>query len=111
MPYYIIRNLQISGGGGNVTANFKLEQIITGVDAKDVESVTLFINRTQFVSGADNIKTAGMDGAAITDPDNISLTVAVPSITPNQNYVFARVGVKIAGVEDLLFSSLKQITY
>ena len=110
-PYYMIRNPQITGGGGNVTATFKLEQIITGADAKDIENVTLFINKTQFVSGSDNIKNAGMAGSAITDPDNISLTVAVPSITPTQNYVFARIGVKIDGVEDLLFSPLKQIIY
>ena len=110
-PYYMIRNTQITGGGGNVTATFKLEQIVTGADAKDVENVTLFINKTQFVSGADNIKAAGMDGSSITDPNNISLAVAVPSITPTQNYVFARVGVKIVGVEDLLYSPLKLVTY
>ncbi len=110
-PYYMVRNVQISGGGGNVSATFKLEQIITGADAKDVENVTLFINKTQFVSGGNNIKNAGMPGSAITDPDNISLTVAVPSITPTQNYVYARVGVKIVGVEDLIFSPLKLITY
>ena len=52
-----------------------------------------------------------MAGSAITDPNNISLTVAVPSITPTQNYVFARIGVKIAGVEDLLFSALKKIQF
>lgn len=110
-PYYMIRNPQITGGGGNVTATFKVEQIITGPDAKNIESVTLFINKTQFVSGADNIKNAGMPGSAITDPNNISLTIAVPTITPTQNYVFARIGIKIEGVEDLLFSPLKQIVY
>lgn len=110
-PFYMIRNPQITGSGGNVTATFKLEQIITGASAKAIENVTLFINKTQFVSGSDNIKNAGRAGSAITDPNNISLTVAVPSITPTQNYVFARVGVKIAGVEDLLFSPLKKIQF
>ena len=110
-PFYMIRNPQITGSGGNVTATFKLEQIITGAGAKAIEKVTLFINKTQFVSGSDNIKNTGISGSAITDPNNISLTVAVPSITPTQNYVFARIGVKIAGVEDLLFSPLKKIQF
>ncbi|MEO6638514.1 MAG: DUF3823 domain-containing protein [Ginsengibacter sp.] len=110
-PYYMIRNAQISGSGSNVTATFKLEQIITGPNAKDVENVTLFINKTQFVSGADNIRSSGMPGSAITDPNNVTLTVAIPAITPTQNYVFARIGLKIAGIEDLIFSPLKKISF
>ncbi len=111
-PYYMIRTPQITGSGGNVTATFKLEKIITdSATKKDIEKVFLYINKTQFVSGSDNIGNASMDGSAITDPNNINLTVAVPSITPTQNYVFARIGVKIAGIEDLLFSPLKQISY
>ena len=111
MPFYMIRNPQITGSGGNVTATFKLEQIITGANAKAIQNVTLFINKTQFVSGSDNIKSTGMNGSAIIDPNNISLTVAVPSITPTQNYVFARIGLKIDGVEDLLYSPLKKIQF
>lgn len=110
-PFYMIRNLQISGSGSNVTANFKLEQIITGTAAKSIQRVTLYINKTRFVSGSDNIANAGMNGSAITDPSNINLTVAVPSITPSQNYVFARIGVQISGVEDVLFSPLKKIQF
>lgn len=110
-PYYMIRNPQISASGSNVTATFKLEKIVTDANAKDVENVTLFINKTQYVSGANNLKNAGMQGSAITDPNNISLTVAIPSITPTQNYVFARIGVKLVGVEDWLFSPRQKITY
>ena len=111
-PYYMIRNSQISGGAGSVSTTFKLQQIITDpANAKDIEKVFLYINKTQYVSGSDNIANASMAGSAITDLNNISLTVAIPSINPTQNYVFARIGVKIAGVEDLLFSSLKKISY
>ena len=109
MPFYMIRNAKISANGTNVTATFKIEQIITGADAKDIENVTLFINNTQFVSGTNNIGKASLNGTDITDPDNVSLAVAVPSMTPAQNYVFARVGLKISGVEDLLFSPLQKI--
>lgn len=108
-PFYMIRNTQITGAGGNVTATFKLEQIITGVNAKTIQSVTLYINKSQFVSGSDNIKSTSI--STITDPNNISLTVAVPPITPTQNYVFARIGVRINGVEDLLYSPLKKILF
>jgi hypothetical protein len=108
-PYYMIRNTQITAAGGIVTANFKIEKIITDSLAKNIERVSLYINRTQFVSGGDNVAAKDMAGADITDPNNISLSVTVPPITPNQNYIFARVGVKIANVEDMIFSPLQKI--
>lgn len=37
------------------------------------------------------------------DPNSITLNVAIPAITPMQNYVYARVGFKIAGVEHRIF--------
>jgi len=110
-PYYMIRNPQVTGGSGKVSATFKLDKITTGADARDIENVTLYINKTQFVSGADNIGQAGIGGGDITDPNNVSLSVNVPSITPTQNYVYARIGLKIAGVEDRLFSPVVKVTY
>lgn len=108
-PYYMIRNTQITASGGIVTANFKLEKIITDSLAKGISRVSLYINRTQFVSGGDNIAAKDMAGVDITDPNNVRLSVTVPPITPTQNYIFARVGVKIANVEDMIFSPLQKI--
>lgn len=111
VPFYMIRNSQIAGTGGNVNATFKIEKIITDANAKDIENVTLYVNKTQFVSPANNIATAEIDGPGIIDPNNIALTVAVPSITPAQNYVFARIGLKMAGVEDRIFSPLVKVQF
>jgi hypothetical protein len=109
-PYYMIRNAQISVSGGAVTATFKAEKIITdSAMAKDIERVSLYVNKTQFVSGGDNIAVQDMAGSDITDPNNITLSVTVPSISPSQNYIFARVGIKIANVEDMIFSPLQKI--
>jgi uncharacterized protein with beta-barrel porin domain len=109
-PYYMIRTPAITGGAGKVSATFKAEKIITDASAKNIERVTLYINKTQFVSGANNIAKIDLAGAAIADPNNISLNVTVPNIAP-QTYVYARIGLKIEGVEDLIFSPVKQITY
>ncbi|HVW60569.1 MAG TPA: DUF3823 domain-containing protein [Puia sp.] len=109
-PYYMIRNPQVTGSGGKVTAAFKAEKIITDANAKDIERVSLYINAGQFV-GQDNIAVTNLAGADIVDPNNISLQVTVPSITPAQNYVYARVGLKIAGVEDMIFSPVVKVQY
>lgn len=109
MPYYIFKSATFSGGESRVSVTAKLEQILKGADARDVESVTLFVNRTEFVSRATNIATASQNGEDIEDIANISLTTAVAPLTPTQDYVFARVGVKIKGIEDMLFSTVEKV--
>ncbi|MBC7830269.1 MAG: DUF3823 domain-containing protein [Chitinophagaceae bacterium] len=110
-PYYMIKAPQIAASGGKANAAFKVEKIITDANAKNIENITLYINNTQFVSGGNNIGTATIAGSAITDPNNIVLSVTIPSITPAQNYVFARIGLKVAGVEDRIFSPLVKIQF
>lgn len=111
-PYYMIRTPQITAAGANVTATFKLEKIINGANAKNIERVSLYINKTAYVSGNGNYNVAAANKAAadIVDPNNVSLSVAVPVIIPAQNYIFARIGLKIAGVEDMIFSPIVKLT-
>ncbi|MEJ7587860.1 MAG: DUF3823 domain-containing protein [Ferruginibacter sp.] len=86
--------------------------MVVDATAKNIEYVTLFINKTQFVSGGDyNIANAGMSGNDIVDPNNITLNVTIPDIVPTQNYVFARIGVKIENVEDLIFSPVQKLSF
>ncbi len=109
MPYYMIRNARITGGEKKVNATIGLEKILTGAEAKDVERVSLIISRTQFVSRANNVGITNMNGADVKDLNNISLSVNVPTISPAQDFVFARVGVKIKDVEDMVFSKVEKI--
>ncbi len=112
-PYYMIRTPQITAAAGKVSATFKAEKIITDANAKNIERVNLYINKTQFVSGNNdqNIANTSMAGAAITNPNSISMSVTVPNMSPTQNYVFARIGLKIAGVEDLIFSPVTKVQF
>ena len=111
-PYYMLRGATFTGGSGKVTANFSVIKVIADpAVAKDVERVTLYVNKTQFVSGADNIASTDIAGADITDPDHVTLNVTVPATYPTQNYVYARVGLKIAGVEDMIFTPVVKVQY
>lgn len=111
MPYYMIRTPQLNRTGSNVSGTFKIEQIITGADAKTIERAVLFVNKTIFVGVDNNIARADITGANITDPNNVSLNVNVPTISPTQNYVFARIGVKATGVEDWIFTPVQKIQF
>ncbi len=111
VPFYMVRNTQFTTSSNNVSAAFKLEKIITDANAKDIERVTLYINKTQFVSEGNNVAKTSINGAAIVDPNNVSLSVAIPSLVPTQSYVYARVGIKISNVEDWIFSPVKKISF
>jgi len=108
-PYYMIRTPQFTVVAGVVTGKFKAEKIITGVNAKDIERVAIYVNKTQFVDFRSNVASSELNGSAITDLNLISLNATVPSMTPTQNYVYARIGLKVTGVEDMIFSPVVKI--
>jgi hypothetical protein len=110
-PYYMVRNANITAGSNKVTAVFNIEKVITDANAKGIDRVNLYINKTQFVSGGDQIAKAELAGSAITSLSNITMNVDIPPISPTQNYVFARVGIKISGVEDMIFSPLVKVSF
>lgn len=113
-PYYMIRTPQMTPtpADTSVTVTFNLEKIITDtINQKGIDRVSLYINKTQFVSGGDRVASTDLSGSAITDFNNISLKVKVPIFVVKQNYVFGRIGVKIAGVEDMIFSPIQKIQF
>lgn len=115
MPYYMIRNQQIAKSGTAAAATFKLEQIITDANARSVENVYLYLNQTSIVDQSNYVARTTLAGSSITDLNNVAMSVDIPAnmssvgTTGSQNYAYARVGVKIAGVEDLLYSTVVKI--
>lgn len=110
-PYYMIRTPQFAGAENKVTATLKLEKIITGAEAKDIERVSLFINKTQLVSRATNVSVTDIAGADVKNMNAITLETEIPALVPTQKYVFARVGVKIKDVEDMIFSPVQKVEF
>lgn len=111
-PYYMIRNPQFSATSSRVTSTFNLEQIITDATAKKVETVSIYISKTQFVSGSYAIAFTDVAGSTLTSLNNINVSVAIPTpLIPTQNYLFARIGVRLAGTDRMLFSPVKKVTF
>ena len=76
---------------------------------KAVQDVSLYISKTQFVDGRTSVSSQTVAAGDVGDMSSISLNADVPELTPTQNYVFVRVGVKIMDVEDMLFSNVEKI--
>lgn len=109
VPYWMVRNPQLSASSGKVTGTFGLEQIITDANAKSIENATLYVGKTLFAGPEATVAFDVIEGSAITDVNNVSLSTTVPELIPTQDYVFARIGVKIAGVDDMIFSPVQKI--
>jgi len=110
-PYFVLRSQNITNAGMTVSATCSVEKIVQ--DAKTVESVSLYLNKTQFVdSRSDNIiASTELNGAALGNLSNLSLTATIPAIVPAQNYVFARVGVKVSGIENRIYGPVVKLTF
>ena len=111
MPYYMLRSPQFTVSGRKVAGSVKLEKIITdAVNGKTVERVSLYVNTTQFVDAGNSINKADLAGSAIKDLNSVSLTTAdIPALVPSQSYVYARIGLKITGVEDMIYTPVQKM--
>ena len=110
-PFYMVDNASYQVNGGDLLVNVAIEKIINDVNAKDIEYVRLFINKTQFVSNGTNIRNTTINGGDITDLGSVDLTLEIPTIVPAQSYVYATVGIKVAGVEDMIFAPVQKINF
>jgi hypothetical protein len=109
----MLREAKFTAASSKVTAVFNIEKVITDANAKNIERVTLYLGKTQFVSenGDNRIAKTDVAGSAVTSLNNVSISVNIPTITPTQNYVFARVGLKIAGVEDMIYTPVTKVSF
>jgi hypothetical protein len=105
----MIRNPNFSVSNNVISASFGLEKIITGDEARDIEKVYLYVNKTQFVDIQSNIVKSELSGSDIENFDLITLTTPIPNLIVRQDYLFVRIGVKISNVEDFLYSPVQKI--
>lgn len=110
MPYYMLRNAQFSNVGRKVSGNVKIDKIITDINAKNIDRVSLYVNKTQFVDDGNNISRTDLSGSAITDMNNVRITSSdINTIVPSQSYAYARIGIRIAGVDDMIYSPVQRV--
>ena len=111
IPYYMLRTPQISAAGRKITGTVKLEKVITdAINGKTVERVSLYVNTTQFVDAGNSINNATVAGADIKDLNSVSVTTAeIPPLVPSQSYVYARIGLKIMGVSDMIYTPVQKL--
>jgi uncharacterized protein DUF3823 len=107
VPYYTIENPAIGDSSGSVQATFTVRSVTT---TRDVEYVGLYVSTTTFVDRTNMVvrtERARSDIPALDAP--IVLSVTLPANLAQRNDVYARIGVKTVGVDELLFSPIQRI--
>lgn len=104
-PYFVIQNPSIQRAGNQVTAGFSVQQVTAG---RNLERVALYVGTTQFVDSRYNAAKSerNVTNTAI-GPNTLSLDVA--ALAQSRDYLFARIGVKAAGVEEMIYSPVQKI--
>jgi hypothetical protein len=95
-PYFIIKNATFTKSATNITSVVTVESVNTGLP---LESVSLYVGNTDIVDQVNNA------GSVSVVPDiSAPVTLSITSTAP-----FARVGVKTAGVAELVYSQVEKL--
>jgi hypothetical protein len=102
-PYFIIRNPAITKSGTTaVTATMSISQLVNG---GTLESVTLFVGRTNIVDAVNNLGSTSVSGGDITDiTAPLTINMNIPGSLSGQSFFYARVSIKTAGVAEQIYS-------
>ncbi|MDQ6482504.1 DUF3823 domain-containing protein [Dyadobacter sp. LHD-138] len=106
-PYFVFKNDTYQKGEKAVSATFNLQQVNT---SRQIERVNLYIGTTTIVdanNNAGNVQKIAADLTDLTKP--LTLTAPLSAALASREYVFVRLGVKTAGVGEMLFGAPQKI--
>lgn len=100
-PYFVINGESFSRDGTTLTATFDVEQVI---DASVLERVGLYVGASHFVDSRYSRTRVEQAVNADGSPGSFTLTVELGDGLAAEEQLFARVGVKTAGVEEMIYT-------
>jgi hypothetical protein len=106
-PYFVFKNDTYQKGEKAVSATFNLQQVNT---SRQIERVNLYVGTTTIVdanNNAGNVQKVAADLTDLTKP--VTLTAPLSAALASREYVFVRLGVKTAGVGEMLFGAPQKI--
>lgn len=103
-PYFTVTDAAFQRSGSTLTATCRVNQIVPG---KEIDRVVLLISRTQFVDDSNALERTEKIGTAAVNLSQVqSFSVNIPSSITGA--VFARIGVKAAGVGQYVYSPVQK---
>lgn len=105
-PYFVIDDESISLNGTTLTATFNVNRV---VDGSVLEHVGLYVGATQFVDSRFSDLRVEQPANVEDGSASFTLTLDVGSALANRDELFARVAVKTAGVEEMLYTPVASL--
>jgi Protein of unknown function (DUF3823) N-terminal domain/Domain of unknown function (DUF3823_C) len=106
-PFFIINNATFQRTGSTITGTFGVQKVNA---TKALELVRIYVGQTVITDQTNNAGTAQKLAAAVDITQPVTLNVNVPGSLAAKDYVFVRIGVKAAGVGELLYSAPQKIS-
>lgn len=103
-PYYTFSNVSIVRTGNNIAGACTLNKVD---GSREVEEITLYVGKTRFVDDRDYNKLVSANQIPVAGVNN--LTVNISEIEAKYPVLYARLGVRISGVSQRIFSEIVQI--
>lgn len=105
VPYYLLRNSNITLSGNTLNGVCSVKSIAGG---KAIEAMTLFVGKTRFVDdrGCRSVVTSNFEQPA-EGVNNIS--VNIKEIVDKYPVLYARIGLKIHGVDERIYTEIVKI--
>jgi hypothetical protein len=106
VPYFTITGETISYAGGVLSASCT----VTKVGTSNIERLTLYIGTTSIVDASNNGGKSDKTGSALSNlAVPLTFSYTVPTTLASRSYIYARIGVKTTGVNELLYTPVKKI--
>lgn len=106
-PFFIIKNESFEKTGTTIKGTFTLQSINP---TKTLELARLYIGPNLIVDQNNNAANTQILAAAIPNlAQPVTLNVNIPASIANDNFIFARIGVKTSGVAELLYTLPQKI--
>ena len=104
-PFFWPNNEDYQINGTTLSASFDIDQVVEG---KEIEFVSFYVGNTALVDNLYNAKNVRLQPADIPDLDErLSIDMDISDI--DQNFVYARIGIKTRGNHELVFTQTQKI--
>ena len=108
-PYYTIHDETVSAGNNQVNSSFRINQVS---DSRSLQWVGLYIGTTAILDNINHKQRVELQADDLIDAFGtpIDITAELTGELAGRSYVFARIGVKTSGVNEMLFSEVFKLT-
>ena len=104
-PFYTVSAPQFNRSGSQLNASFQVNSINP---VRAVEMVAVYVGRTAILDGVRNEANMVVPGTELDLSAPLSLSLNLPANLSGRD-VYVRVGVKTAGVQELIYSPVEQL--